>query len=163
MSETIKLDSLRELIAAGSVSAATILGKRGGYAVVASIGKQQRPLGTRSGAVRMFGRLDTAARTLHDLGVAQFQVDVSNYEPALLRPERPDTRQRHAAAAEALEHDRWFREQVQAAKDKLDSGTAVLLDHDEVWRQLEEHARKRVAERDAQNAASAPRRHAGRR
>lgn len=149
MSQTIKLDSLRELIAAGGVKSTTILGQRGGFAVVANIGIQSRVLGTRAGEMRMFGRLDTAVKALRDLGVAQFQVDVTHYQEGSLRPGRPDTRKRAAAANEALAHERWFRDQVQTAKDKLDSGSAVLHGHDDVFDRLEAHAAKRVAERQA--------------
>ena len=62
MLQPIKLESLRELVAAGSIKSVTILGQKGGYAVVASIGMQQRTLGTKFGEVRMFGSTDTAVK-----------------------------------------------------------------------------------------------------
>ena len=163
MSQTIKFDSLRELVAAGGVKSTTILGQRGGFAVVANIGMQQRTLGTRAGEVRMFGRLDTAVKMLRDMGLAQFQVDVTHYEPGLLRAERPDTTKRHAAAAAALAHDRWFREQVTEAIAKDERGEATWHDHDAMWDELEAQAAQLVATKDkkAQAAAAKPARRSG--
>lgn len=148
MSHIIKLDSLRELVDAGGVTSATILGQKGGYAVVACIGMRERPLGTRQGDVRMFGRLDTAAKTLRDLGLVQFRVDVTHYEEGSLRAPRPDTKQRAGAAAEALAHDRWFREQVEATQAKIARGEGRFFGHAEAFDLLDAYAAQRAAERD---------------
>ena len=149
MLQPIKLESLRELVAAGSIKSATILGQKGGYAVVASIGMQQRPLGTKFGEVRMFGSTDTAVKVLRELGLSQFNLDVSNYEEGRLRAARPDVTAKAKNAAAALAHDRWFRGQVQEALDKEARGEAEWIEHDVLWDGLEAYARDLVAQRDA--------------
>lgn len=145
MLQPIKLESLRELVAAGSVKSATILGQKGGYAVLASIGMQQRPLGTKFGEVRMFGSTDTAVKVMREIGVYQFSVDVTHFEAGRLRAARPDVTEKAKNAATALAHDRWFREQVTAAIDKDKRGEAIWHEHDAMWDELEAQAVELVA------------------
>lgn len=147
MAHPIKMETLRELVTAGSVRSATIMGQKGGYAVLASVGMQQRPLGTKYGKVRMFSTTDTAVKALREIGVQQFQVDVSHYEPGSLRPGRPDTVKRFKEAADVLEHDRWFRDQVQRTKAAIEAGTEPLIDSDTMWAELIAEAKRMDAAR----------------
>jgi hypothetical protein len=147
-STPIKLEMLRELVDAGSVNAATIVGQTGGYAVVAKVGLQQRPLATKQGQVKMFANADTAIRTLRELGVFHTSVDSSNWHEGRLRSARPDVTQKAKAANTALAHDRWFRDQVNNVKDEIEVGTVTLIGHDALWDGLEAHAAKRVTERE---------------
>ncbi len=142
MSQPIKPESFRELVTSGAVKSATILGRKGGYALLASIGMQQRPLGTRSGDVRMFSTADTALKLLRELGVYHANVDVTQYEAGSLRPPRPDTAQKNRAANAALEHDKWFRAQVREARDGLKDGTVELVDSEAMWGRLRAKARE---------------------
>lgn len=148
MTQPIKLESLGELVAAGSVKSATILGQRGGYAVMARVGKQQRPLGTKYGAVRMFASTDTAIKTLRALGLSVFNIDVTHYKEGLLRAPRPDVTRKAEQIGAALAHDRWFREQVAEAIDKDKRGKTQWHDHDAMWDELEAHAAELVAAKD---------------
>lgn len=154
----LKPESFRELVTSGAVKSATILGQKGGYALLACIGMQQRPLGTRTGAVRMFSTADTALKLLRELGVYHVSVDVTHYEAGSLRPPRPDTAQKNRAAHAALEHDKWFRAQVREVRDGLKDGTVELVDSETMWRRL----RARARELDAGQAkpAGKPRRKA---
>ncbi|EQD50270.1 hypothetical protein B2A_07363, partial [mine drainage metagenome] len=111
----IKLESLRGLVDAGTVKSATILGREGGYTVMAKVGTQQRPLGTKFGEVRMFASTDTAVKTLREAGLSMFNLDVSEYVPGRLRAARPDVTRKAKQASAALAHDHWFREQVSGA------------------------------------------------
>ncbi|MDE2279393.1 MAG: hypothetical protein KGK06_04960 [Xanthomonadaceae bacterium] len=158
MPQPIKPESFRELVTSGAVKSATILGQKGGYALLASIGMQQRPLGTRTGAVRMFSTADTALKLLRELGVYHVNVDVTHYEAGSLRPPRPDTAQKNRAANAALEHDKWFRAQVREVRDGLKDGTVDLVDSETMWGRL----RARARELDAGQArpTSKPRRKA---
>lgn len=151
MSQSIKPESFRELVASGAVKSVTILGQKGGYALLASIGMQQRPLGTRSGDVRMFSTADTALKLLRELGVYHVNVDVTHYQAGSLRPPRPDTAQKNRAANAALEHDKWFRAQVRQARDGLENGTVELVDSEVMWGRL----RARARELDASQARPA--------
>lgn len=147
--QPIKLENLRELVEAGAVKSAQIVGQKGGFAVVASVGMQQRALGTRQGDVRVFTAADTAIKTLREMGLMQFAVDVTHYQAGTLRAARPDLRNRAREASEALEHHRWVREQVAPVMERLENGTATLHSHDDVWSRVEAHASKRIAERNA--------------
>jgi len=153
--QPIKLENLREMVEAGAVKSARIVGQKGGFAVVAHVGMQQRALGTKFGEVRVFSVADTAIKTLRDMGLMQFSVDVTHYQAGTLRAARGDTANRHRKAREALEHDKWFRDKVQESLDKTKNGSAVFIDHDEMWDRLEAYARSRVAERDAGKAKPA--------
>lgn len=148
MPQPIKLEILRELVATGSVKSATILGKKGGYAVLTSIGTQQRPLGTKFGTTRMFSTIDTAVRVLRELGMQRFQVDVTNFKEGRLRAARPDVAVKAKAARDALAHDQWFRAQVDEALAEDARGEAAWQEHDAMWDELEAEARQRLAERD---------------
>ena len=148
MLQPIKPESFRELVRSGAVKSATILGQKGGYAVLASIGVQKRPLGTRNGEVRVFSTADTAIKLLRELGVYHADLDVTHYEAGSLRPGRPDTAKKNREANAALEHDRWFRAQVQDALDKIENGNAEFIDHDTMWNELEAYSRELTAKRD---------------
>lgn len=161
--QPIKLENLRELVEAGAVKSAQIVGQKGGFAVVASVGMQQRALGTRQGDVRVFTAADTAIKTLREMGLMQFAVDVTHYQAGTLRAARPDLRNRAREASAALEHHRWVREQVAPVMERLENGTATLHSHDDVWSRVEAHAAKRIAERDAAAATPTSRRSAARR
>lgn len=153
MMQPIKPESFRDLVSSGAVKSATILGQKGGYAVLASVGMQQRPLGTRTGAVRMFSTADTALKLLRELGVYHAQLDMTHYEAGSLRPARPDIARKNREANAALEHDRWFRDQVESTKAKIERGEMRLIPHDEFWDGIEAYARELVAKRDADDKA----------
>ncbi|MHB1616484.1 MAG: hypothetical protein ACYCUX_04370 [Metallibacterium sp.] len=137
----------------GAVKSATIRGQKGGYAVLACVGMQQRPLGTRTGAVRLFSTADTAIKLLRGLGVYHAKLDMTHYEAGSLRPARPDIARKNREANAALEHDRWFRDQVVSTKAKIERGEMRLIPHDEFWDGIEAYARELVAKRDVDNKA----------
>lgn len=141
MTQPIKPESFRDLVSSGVVTSVQIAGRKGGYAVLADIGRQRRPLGTRQGEVRMFSTADTALKLLHDLGMYHAQVDTSKYEEGRLRPARPDIARKSREARAALEHDRWFRAQVRGTLDAIEAGTEPLLDSETAWADLRVKAR----------------------
>jgi hypothetical protein len=114
----VQLATARELVKAGSVRTVELIGQPGGYAILLHVGMQRLPLGaTTFRGPRIFPRLEAAASTLRDLGVAQFVVDASNYDPSLLqrKVKRPDARALLSEAHRARAHDKWFRNQVEAS------------------------------------------------
>lgn len=155
MSQPIKIEVLRELIASGAVKSATILGQKGGYALLANVGMKQRLLGTRDGDVRLFGSVDTVVKALSGTGLVHYQVDMSNYEKGLLRKARPDLTAKAKAASTALAHDRWFRDQVTETLAKDERGEATWHDHDAMWDTLEAQAVALVAAKSQKPEAKA--------
>jgi hypothetical protein len=141
---TIKTDVLRELIAAGSVRSALLIGQRGGFALRIHAGLQERMLATKYGAIKLFTRLDLAAKALRSLGLAEFAVDATRYEPGQLRPRRPDrvNALRHAYAV--IEHDTWFRGEVQETLNKIERGEGEYVEHDALFHSLTARASARA-------------------
>jgi hypothetical protein len=154
MAQTIKLENLRDLVSMGAVKTATILGQKGGYAVLANMGMHERILANRAGQVKMFATTDTAVKELSRLGLSSFFVDISQYEKGLLRAPRTDVTERAKLAAAALDHDTWFRAQVEEALEKERLGTATWHSHDDVWAAVKEAAGKAAVGDAAQPASS---------
>jgi hypothetical protein len=44
-----------------------------------------------------------------------------------------------------LEHDRWFRNQVRGTLERVESGEACLIPHEDFWREIETFARTLTA------------------
>ena len=85
----MRQQTLRDLVAIGRVTSATVVGLRGGYGIAVRDGPVQRLLATSRGETRLF-TLEAATRFLRDVGLPRFEVDASNYEPGRLRKPRPD-------------------------------------------------------------------------
>lgn len=148
MAATVKLSTARELVEAGSVRQASIIGQAGGYAVLLRVGMQERALATKGGAPRLFAGLDAAARVLRDtLGVARFEVDASGYHAAdVLRRRRPDRAAALRELHQAKAYDDWFRGQVEQALKEADDPTTEWVAHETVVARMEEEkARWRAA------------------
>lgn len=117
--ETIDHTTLHRLVEAGAVRAAHVVGTSGGWALTVKFGLNERPLAAqRSRQIRLFKKLETLVSYLKDVGIAQFDVDASNYSPeSQNRNTRPDRSEALKRAHEAVAYDAWFREQVQASID----------------------------------------------
>ena len=133
-SETINHAALARLIEADAVRSATVVGVQGGWCVLVRYGMAERQLAAQRGGVRTWRRLDAVASYLHGLGLARFEVDAASHEDTPGR-KRPDQAKAMRQVHDAAEHDRWFREQVEAAVNKADSGEAEWIEDDEwCWR-----------------------------
>lgn len=131
--ETIDHVTLQHLVEAGAVRGADVIGQPGGWGVVIKYGMTERALAVRRGAVRVFRHLETLVTYLKDLGISQFNVNAANYDPATsTKTTRPDAAERMKRAHEAAEHDKWFREQVEAAILEADKPGAIWIPNDEV-------------------------------
>ena len=136
--KTVKLATLRELVEAGSVRSAAIIGLPGGYAVQVRYGMSDRALAARTGDVRIFSKIDGAAKTLRGLGVVKAELDTSGYSPSsVLSMRRPDRTQALKDAHKSALHDKWFRDQVELAVAEADSPNAVWHEHDAMFDALE--------------------------
>lgn len=135
--ETIDHTTLHRLVEAGAVRTAHVVGTSGGWALTVKFGLNERPLAAqRSRQIRLFKKLETLVSYLKDVGIAQFDVDASNYSPeGQNRSTRPDRSVALKRAHEAVAYDTWFREQVQASIDDPRPGVS------------DEEARRRFATR----------------
>lgn len=118
--ETIDHTTLSRLAEAGAVRSAHIIGQSGGWGVLVKYGMTERALATqRSHQVRVFRKFETLVSYLKGVGIARFEVDAVNYDPASLKSSRsrPDRAEAMKNAHEAAAYDKWFRAQVQEALD----------------------------------------------
>jgi hypothetical protein len=92
----------------------------------------ERALAARRGAIRLFSRFDTLVKYLKSIGIAQFNVNISNYDDSVKRVSRPDTRQRLEHTKEAVAYDKWFREQVAEGIREADDPKTAMATHEEV-------------------------------
>lgn len=138
MADTVKMATARELVDAGAVRHATLLGQKGGYAILLRIGMKDQLLATKEGSPRLFVQLHAAAKLLRDeLGVARFDVDATHYAPGDVTRKSPRVSALRRSEQEAIRHDRWFRERVSATLDKADKGYRPL---DVVFDSLDQRA-----------------------
>lgn len=131
--ETIDHNTLSRLVEAGAIRGAHVIGQVGGWGVLIKYGMLERPLATtRSKKVRTFKKLETLVTYLKDIGISQFDVDARQYDPATVQTyTRPDRTEAMRQAHEAVEHDKWFREQVALALQEADDPATVWIPHDE--------------------------------
>ncbi len=117
--ETIDHSALVRLVENGSVNAAHIVAKQGGWAVQVKCGSQEQSLAAqRSRQVRLFKRFETLVAYLQGVGINHFDVDASNYDPLQIKTySRPDRSEAMKQAHEAAAYEEWYREQVQASID----------------------------------------------
>jgi hypothetical protein len=90
MGESILLNEFRNLVEAGHITAAVLVGQKGGYRIVVQHESNNRVLCSARGPVRVFASLDTAVPYLKGLGLSEFIVNASQFVPGRLRSPRPD-------------------------------------------------------------------------
>lgn len=140
MTTTVKLATARELVQAGSVRRATLLGQRGGYAIVLRVGTAERVLATKSAVPRLFAQLDRAARLLRDeLGIARFEVDAAGYERGEL-VRRPDRAAALRRQAEDAAYATFLRERAEAAATQADAHPETILPSADAEARVKSHA-----------------------
>jgi hypothetical protein len=116
--ETIDQKTLSQLVEAGAVRAAHVVGHGNGWTIAAKYGVTERFLSAKRGDVRVFRKLETLVSFLRSMGINSFEVDAAGFDPdSTERTTRPDRSAALKAAHGAAAHDKWFRAQVQEALD----------------------------------------------
>jgi hypothetical protein len=139
-SKTIDHSTLAELVEAGALRAAHVVGQPGGWSLRVEYGAAERALAAqRSRQVRVFRRMEALVSYLKDVGIERFDVDAADYHAeggkAHSRPDRAKAlRQAHEAAA----HDRWFREQIENAVQEADDPNIGWVPHEVVKEDMAE-------------------------
>lgn len=112
--ETIDHTTLARLVEAGAVRGADVIGHGGGWGIVIKYGRTQRALATRRGDVRTFRKFETLVSYLKELGISQYSVNATDFDPQALKTSRvrPDASERMRSAFEAKAHTDWVREKV---------------------------------------------------
>ncbi|KVE34480.1 antitoxin PaaA2 family protein [Burkholderia sp. TSV86] len=131
--ETIDQKTLTQLVEAGAVRAAHVVGHGNGWTIAARYGLTERFLAAKRGDVRVFRKLETLVSFLRDMGISRFDVDAAGFDPSAGGPTRPDRSAALKEAHAARAYDKWFREQVQQAMDD----PRPRLPHAEVQQRME--------------------------
>lgn len=134
-SDTIDHVTLQHLVEAGAVRGADVVGQPGGWGIVIKYGMTERALAARRGAIRIFSRFETLVNYLKSIGISQFNVNASNYDPADKRS-RPDSSERMKRTFNAAEHDKWFREQVEEGIRQANDPNTVWVSQEEVVKDM---------------------------
>ncbi|MBK6637521.1 MAG: hypothetical protein IPG34_07445 [Rhodocyclaceae bacterium] len=152
MAQTIASTNARQMIDAGAIRGASIIGTPGGWSVMLKIGMTERPLGTqRTDKPRQWRSLDTCIDYLKTtLHLVRFDLlDASNYSAHdVTRPKRADAAERMKAAHAAVAHDAWFRAEVEQAITEADDPATEWISHEEAsasWAKKRAQLAKRVA------------------
>ncbi|QGM48325.1 hypothetical protein [Methylocystis heyeri] len=148
--EIIDGKAVQSLVEAHAIRGATVLGQKGGWAVLVRYGVLERAVAAqRARKPRLWRNLATAAAFVRDeLGLARFEVDAQAHEPDPGARRRPDQAARLRQQREAAEHDRWFRAEVQKTLDRIDAGEIGVIDED-AWAQRSAAKRAELARRAA--------------
>lgn len=131
-SETIDQATLINLVQAGAVHDASVVGQPGGWEVVVRYGKVRRALAIKQGKVRIFRKLDTLDSFLRGIGLMQYQVDASQFDPAKTMRTNAAASQRLKHAHEAAAYEKWFSAEIDQAIKEADDPTTQWISNDEV-------------------------------
>ena len=131
--EIIDGKAVKNLAGAHALNGAVVFGQPGGFAVLVRYGVNERAVAAqRSRRMRIWRNLNTAAAYVRDeLGIARFEIDMTEHDPAAVERKRPDTAERQRHIHEAAEHDAGFRGEVQKALDGIKDGSNVAIPEDD--------------------------------
>lgn len=131
--DTIDGKAVKNLATAHALNGAVVFGQPGGFAVLVKYGANERAVAAqRSQRMRIWRNLNTAAAYIRDeLGIARFEIDMTEHDPEAVERKRPDTAERQRQLHEAGEHDAWFRGQVQMALDGIKDGSNVAISEED--------------------------------
>jgi hypothetical protein len=141
-SQTIDHATLSTLVEAGALSTTKVVGQPGGWGIVVEYGVTRRTLAAKRGAARVFRRFETLAGYLRGLGIVNYQVDASRYDPVVPRTaRRADASARLKHAHEAAGYDTWLRAKVGASLAGLQDGSNPPIPAEE-WQRIREKKRR---------------------
>ena len=123
--ETIDHATLEHLAAAHAVTGACVVGKPGGWGVFIKYGTAERALAVKRGAMRIFRKFETLALYLQSLGIVEYQINSSQFDPAKITttPQRTDAAERMKEAHAAVAYRNWLEGKVSAARAGMADGS----------------------------------------
>ena len=115
--DKITQTTLKTLVEADAVRSASVVGESSGFYIAVKYGETEKVLTARTGKVRFFRSMDTVVDYLRKtIGIGRFNVDMKNYDPEQMRDagrKRPDRKEAMKKVNQAVERDKWFREQIE--------------------------------------------------
>lgn len=131
VSDTIDQTTLLNLVQSGAIKAAKVIGQPGGWGVVVMFGHVQKALSVRRGQVRIFRRLDTLVEFLRGIGLMQYQVDASQFDPAKNMRTNAAASLRMKTAHDAAAYEKWFSAEIDQAIKEADDPTTQWISNEE--------------------------------
>jgi len=103
--DTIDGKTVKNLAIAHALNGAVVLGQPGGFAVLVKFGTNEKAVAAqRSRRMRIWRNLNTAAAYVsEELGLARFEIDMTEHDPAAVERKRPDTAERQRQLQKALD------------------------------------------------------------
>jgi hypothetical protein len=142
LSETIDQATLVNLVQAGAIHDTHVVGQPGGWEVFVRYGKVRRALAIKAGKIRIFRKLDTLDSFLRGIGLVQYQVDASQFDPTQTVRTNAAASKRLKHAHEAAAHDKWFSAEIDQAIKEADDPATQWVSNESV---KAESAKRRAA------------------
>lgn len=132
--DTITHDVVAHLVEAGAIRAARVVGQKGGWSVRFQYGATERPLAAQRGNVRLFRHFETLVSYLRKIGIVQFDVDATAYDPSAPLSDKTQSQVERAraqmqAAHAAVAYDQWFAAEIDAALAEADDPAVRHVSH----------------------------------
>lgn len=116
--------TFEQLARAGAVHGVSVVGQPGGWGVLIQRDGADCVLTAEHGAMRTFAKFEMVVVYLKKIGIAKYQVDATRFGSSVSKVER--------LREDAVEHDKWFRAQVEAGLAEADDPNTVWASHEAV-------------------------------
>lgn len=124
--DKISQTTLKTLVEAEAVRSASVVGEASGFYIAVKYGETEKVLTARTGKIRFFRSMDTVVDYLRKtIGIGRFNVDMKNYDPEQMKDagrKRPDRKEAMKKVNQAVERDKWFREQIEIGLKSVQNG-----------------------------------------
>lgn len=124
--DKISQTTLKTLVEANAIRSASVVGESSGFYIAVKYGESEKVLTARAGNVRFFRSMDTVVDYLRKtIGIGKFNVDMAKYDPEEMKDagrKRPDRKEAMKKVNQAVERDKWFREQIEIGLKSVEKG-----------------------------------------
>lgn len=124
--DKISQTTLITLVEADAIRSASVVGETSGFYIAVKYGEKEKILTARTGKVRFFRSMDTVVDYLRKtIGIGRFSVDMEHYDPAQMKDagrKRPDRKEAMQKVNQAVERDKWFRQQIELGLKSVNEG-----------------------------------------
>ncbi len=130
--DKISQTTLKTLVEADAIRSASVVGETSGFYIAVKYGETEKVLTARTGKVRFFRSMDTVVDYLRKtIGIGRFSVDMANYDPEQMKDagrKRPDRKEAMKKVNQAVERDKWFREQIEIGLKSVEDAKTSSVD-----------------------------------
>lgn len=124
--DKISQTTLKTLVEADAIRSTSVVGEASGFYIAVKYGETEKVLTARTGKVRFFRSMDTVVDYLRKtIGIGSFNVDMAHYDPEQMKDagrKRPDRKEAMQKVNQAVERDKWFRQQIEIGLKSVEEG-----------------------------------------